>query len=105
MPYLIGTSPYRLGQLEYILSLMMVAVGLNIVLGFAGQLFLGPSALFAGGGYLAAILATHYTSMQSLPAMCAVAVVAAIVLAAVAAIPALRIGGFYLGMVTLFMAS
>src|SRR5579862_7236196 len=38
------------------------------------------------------------------PPLCLVAVVAAVILGAVAAIPALRIGGFYLGMVTLFAA-
>src|SRR5580658_9454093 len=94
IPYLMGHDPYRLGQLDYIISLVMVAVGLNIVLGFAGQLFLGPGALFAGGGYLAAILATHHTTMQSLPAMCLVSVAASLVIAAVAAIPTLRVGGF-----------
>jgi branched-chain amino acid transport system permease protein len=104
IPHLVGTGPDKLDQLEYILTLMMVASGLNIVLGFAGQLFLGPSALVAAGGYTAAVLATHYTPMQSLPAMCAVSIVAAVLLGAVAAIPALRIGGFYLGMVTLFAA-
>ena len=36
--------------------------------------------------------------------MCAVSVGAAIILAAVAAIPTLRVGGFYLGLVTLFLA-
>ena len=104
MPYLIGTGPDKVGQLDYIEALMMVASGLLIVLGFAGQLFLGPSALFAAGGYTAAVLAEHTTLLQSLPAMCVVAIAAAVILAAVAAIPALRIGGFYLGMVTLFAA-
>lgn len=104
IPHLIGTGPAKLDQLEYILTLTMVASGLNIVLGFAGQLFLGPSALVATGAYAAAVLATHYHAMQSFPVMLVVSIVAAVILGAVAAIPALRIGGFYLGMVTLFAA-
>jgi ABC-type branched-subunit amino acid transport system ATPase component/ABC-type branched-subunit amino acid transport system permease subunit len=104
MPYLIGTGPDKLDQLEYILALMMVASGLNIVLGFAGILFLGPSALVATGAYAAAVAATHTSTLQSLPAMCLISVVAAVILGAIMAIPSLRIGGFYLGMVTLFAA-
>lgn len=104
IPHLVGTGPNKLNQLNYILALMMVASGLNIVLGFAGQLFLGPSALLAAGAYAAAVLAQHHPALQSLPAMCLIAIAAAVVLGAIAAVPALRIGGFYLGMVTLFAA-
>jgi ABC-type branched-subunit amino acid transport system ATPase component/ABC-type branched-subunit amino acid transport system permease subunit len=104
MPTFIGSSTYRLGQLDYILSLVMVAVGLNITLGFAGQLFLGPSALFAVGGYTAAVVAFHSTVMQTLPLMCLAAIATTVIVAAAAALPSLRMAGFYLGMVTLFLA-
>ena len=104
LPFLIGHGAYRLGELEYIVSIVMVACGLNIVLGFAGQLFIGPSALFASGGYVAAILASRYEEMQSLAMMCLVSVLAAIVVAGLAAIPTLRVSGFYFGMITLFFA-
>src|SRR5215471_8711268 len=89
VPYWVGTGPDKLNQLDYILALIMVACGLNIALGFAGILFLGPSALLATGAYAAAILAQHHTAFQSLPAMSLVAIVAAMVLAALLAIPSL----------------
>jgi len=104
MPYLAGQDIFELGQLEYILALAMMAAGLNIVLGFAGQLFLGPTGLFGISGYMAAYLALHYQIAQSLLAMCIVGVVAALVLAGLVALPALRISQFYLGMITLFLA-
>lgn len=104
MPTFIGNNSYRLGQLDYIIALLMVAVGLNITLGFAGQLFLGPSALFAVGGYTAAVVAFHSTAWQMLPLMCVAAVGTCLIVAAVAALPSLRMAGFYLGMVTLFLA-
>ena len=104
LPVVYGNDVQKLGQLDYILSLVMVGVGLNIVLGFAGQIFLGPSALFAAGGYASAVAATHYTSMQNIYAMCLISVVVSVVLAAVIAALTLRVGGFYLGMVTLFIA-
>ncbi len=104
LPLVYGTAVQKLGELDYVLSLVMVGVGLNIVLGFAGQLFLGPSALFAAGGYASAVAATHYTSAQNIYAMCAISVVVSVLLAAVIAALTLRVGGFYLGMVTLFIA-
>jgi ABC-type branched-subunit amino acid transport system ATPase component/ABC-type branched-subunit amino acid transport system permease subunit len=104
MPLLIGTDVEHLGQLEYIVALVMVGIGLNIVLGYAGQVFLGPGALMCAGGYAAAVLANYYTPFQNLPMMCLGAVVVALILAGILATTTLRAGGFYLGMITLFMA-
>jgi ABC-type branched-subunit amino acid transport system ATPase component/ABC-type branched-subunit amino acid transport system permease subunit len=104
LPVVYGSGVQKLGELDYILSLVMVGIGLNIVLGFAGQVFLGPSALFAAGGYASAVAATHYTSAQNIYAMCLISVVVSVILAAVIAALTLRVGGFYLGMVTLFIA-
>lgn len=104
LPYILGQDVFELGQLEYILALAMMAVGLNIVLGFAGQLFLGPTGLFGISAYMAAYLANHYQVAQSLIAMCLVGVVASAIVAGLVALPALRISDFYLGMVTLFLA-
>ena len=56
------------------------------------------------GGYAAGVVAEHHTTLQSLPAMVGVAIVVAVALAAITAIPALLVGGFYLGLVTLFLA-
>jgi branched-chain amino acid transport system permease protein len=105
VPIVLGwSSTYRLGELEYILALLMLATGLNIVLGYAGQLFLGPSALFGVAGYAAAIVAIHNASLQNLWVMCLIGVIAALIVAAAVALPSLRIGGFYLGMLTLYLA-
>jgi branched-chain amino acid transport system permease protein len=104
LPYLFGTDVYHLGQLTATLSLIMVAMGLNLVLGYAGQLFLGPGALFAVGGYTAGYFSEHYSAMQSLPMMCLTAVIGSVVVAAIVAIPTLRISGFYFALITLYMA-
>lgn len=103
MPMLIGSNTFRLGQLDFIASLLMVVAGLNIVLGFAGVIFLGPGALFAVAAYAGGVIATRYTSLSDLPVLCVFGIVASVIVAALAAIPSLRIGGFYLGMVTLFL--
>jgi ABC-type branched-subunit amino acid transport system ATPase component/ABC-type branched-subunit amino acid transport system permease subunit len=104
LPFLVGHDVYKLGQLEYIVAMAMIAVGLNIVLGFAGQLFLGPTGLFGISAYMAAYLAYHFGPAQSLFAMCLVGVAASLVVAVVIALPALRVSEFYLGMMTFFLA-
>jgi ABC-type branched-subunit amino acid transport system ATPase component/ABC-type branched-subunit amino acid transport system permease subunit len=104
IPFVWDVSTLQQGQLSYIVSVLMVSIGLNLVLGYAGQLFLGPGAMFAGGAYAAAYMAVNHTEFQSLWAMSVVAVIASVVLAAIAALPTLRVSGFYLGLVTLFMA-
>jgi branched-chain amino acid transport system permease protein len=96
-------SPYRLDQFDYILSLVMVAIGLNVATGFAGQLSLGPSATFAVGGYTAVVLANDHPGV-GLAAMAVAAMAAAGVFGLVVGLPALRVGGFYLANVTLFFA-
>jgi ABC-type branched-subunit amino acid transport system ATPase component/ABC-type branched-subunit amino acid transport system permease subunit len=104
IPLFAPGDTYLLGSMEYVLAMVMVAVGLNIVSGYAGQLSLGPGAIFALGGYCAALLADHLPTHVGLAAMCAGAAVVAAVAGLIIGIPALRIGGFYLAMVTLFIA-
>ncbi|MGE0880513.1 MAG: ATP-binding cassette domain-containing protein [Acidimicrobiia bacterium] len=104
LPTILNLNTLKVNQFNYILSVLMVAFGLLLVLGYAGQLFLGPGAMFAGGAYTAAYLATQNTMWQPLPMMCLAAVLASLVLATIAALPTLRVAGFYLGLVTLFMA-
>jgi branched-chain amino acid transport system permease protein len=104
LPVVYGSTVGKLGELDYILSLVMVGIGLNIVLGYAGQAFLGPSALFAAGGYVAATVASHIAALQNLAAMCVASILVSVLLAAIIAALCLRVGGFYLGMITLFVS-
>ena len=104
VPYVAGTSGARLGQYYFIVAMVMMALGLNIVMGYAGQLFLGPTALFSAGGYAAAYLAQEHTWLQGLPAMCVVSVITGLVIAAALALPTARISGLYYGLLTLYIA-
>jgi ABC-type branched-subunit amino acid transport system ATPase component/ABC-type branched-subunit amino acid transport system permease subunit len=98
-------SGFRLQELEYVLAVTMIAVGLNVVTGFAGQLALGPGGIFGVAGYAAAVLASHHPAVIGLALMCLIGLVAASVVGLVVGIPALRVGGFYLGMATLALAA
>ncbi len=103
-PYLGHSQEYQLDRLEYIFTGIMVAIGLNIVTGFAGQLSLGPGAVYAIGGYAAAVVANDHPIVVGLPLMCLIALVAAAAIGLLIGVPSLRVGGFYLGMTTLFFA-
>jgi branched-chain amino acid transport system permease protein len=77
---------------------MLLALGLNLVIGFVGLLDLGFMAFYAIGAYTAALLAIQGWSF----AACALAAAAVTVLIRVAVgFPALRLRGDYLAMVTL----
>src|SRR5690349_20488194 len=101
-PYLGHSQVYELTRLEYIFTGLMVAIGLNIVTGYAGQLSLGPGAVYAVAGYAAAFVANDHPTVVGLAAMCGVALVASGVLGLVIGVPSLRVGDFYLGMTPLF---
>ena len=101
-----GLGLHRLGSMNPIFIYVMLALGLNIVVGFAGLLDLGYAAFFAIGGYTAAFL----TSPQSpLPEQYKtdfwVAMVLSWVVAALFGVilgaPTLRLRGDYLAIVTL----
>jgi ABC-type branched-subunit amino acid transport system ATPase component/ABC-type branched-subunit amino acid transport system permease subunit len=103
IPHLVGTDDYQLTRFEYIATFVMIAVGLDVVTGFAGQMSLGPGAIFALAGYSTAIYADNHPT-ASLLILCAIAVAVALVSGVIIGLLALRVSGFYLGMTTLFVA-
>lgn len=97
VPFVINV--YWLSIVNTILIAAIGAVGLNILVGFTGQISIGTGGFLAVGAFTSAIL---YERMQ-LPAV--VSIIAAVLLtAAVGAffgLPALRLKGFYLAIATL----
>ena len=86
----------------FVLLYIMLALGLNIVVGYAGLLDLGYVAFFAVGAYFYALLASphfdlHLPFWLLLPAGAAFACVFGVLLGA----PTLRLRGDYLAIVTL----
>ncbi len=77
----------------------IVCVGLNLLIGYAGQISLGHAGFFALGAYGSAIL----TSTYGLPPLAAMLLSAAVVglLAFVVGRPILKLKGHYLAMATL----
>src|SRR5919106_1765443 len=78
---------------------VLLALGLNIVVGAAGLLDLGYVAFYAVGAYATAMLTTnaHWSAWEALPVAVIIAMVAGVTLGA----PTLRLRGDYLAIVTL----
>jgi branched-chain amino acid transport system permease protein len=77
---------------------MLLALGLNLVIGFTGLLDLGFMAFYAIGAYMAAILAVHKVPFV----VCiGAAVLASTIIRVAVGFPALRLRGDYLAIVTL----
>ncbi len=78
---------------------IIVVLGLNLLMGYAGQISLGHAAFFGLGAYTSAILSTTYR-WDPLLALVAGLLCSALV-AILVGIPALKLRGYYLGMATL----
>lgn len=93
-------------QLTYLIQAAAFSVailGLNLVTGFSGQISLGHSAFFGIGGYTTAVLVTDHgwPFLATFP----VAAVLGLLFGFVVGLPALRISGLYLALVTLAIAA
>ncbi len=78
---------------------VILAVGLNLLMGYGGQISLGHAAFFGIGAYASGILTTRY-GWQPWAAIGA-GLLAALVIANAIARPVLRLRGHYLAMATL----
>lgn len=92
-------SRYLLATLVFIALNGLAAVGLSLVMGFAGQVSLGQAAFFAVGAYVSGVLtATHgWNGWLAL----LVAVAAGALTAVAVGLPIFRLSGLLLAMATL----
>ncbi len=98
IPFLV-TSPYYLHLLQTIAIFAIVVLGLDIVFGYTGEVSIGHAALFGIGSYTAGVLSMHF-DLGFWPSLIVAPIVAA-GFGALLALPALRVTGPYLAMVTL----
>ncbi len=92
-------SNYQIGLLMRCMILMIVAIGLNVLIGHAGLVSLGQAALYGLGAYVAAWLAVK-VGMSFLPAM-VIAIAATALFGAILAYPTVRVKGVYLAVITI----
>lgn len=101
VPFLIG-SPYTMRLVDLALVYSIYALSLNVVLGYTGLINLGQSAFLGIGAYTTGIVAVK----TGLPfwACLSVSIIFGAVAGLVVGVPALRIGGHYLALVTIAFA-
>ena len=99
MPF-IGTEYLFRAILVPFLILSLAALGLNILVGYCGQVSLGTGGFMAIGAYAAWNLATRIPDLPLL-AVFLLAAACATVVGVLFGIPSLRIKGFYLAVATL----
>ncbi len=92
-------NPYYIHLVETIMIYAIVLFGLDIVVGYTGQVSLGHAGLFGIGAYTAGVLILKIDAPVYLTLPAAIAVTS--VFGAMLALPALRVTGPYLAMVTL----
>lgn len=102
-PLLVSQSGVRIGIT--VLLLAMLALGLNVVVGWAGLLDLGYVAFYGFGAYFYAIVASdqlpaHWPTWIAIP----VIVISTALLGALLSLPSRRLVGDYLAIMTLFFA-
>ena len=90
---------YILHVMARLFVYVLVALGLNLLVGYAGQVSLGHAAFFAIGAYTAAVLA-EWWQWSLVPCVVAAALVTAAV-GYLLGLPCLRLTGLYLAMATL----
>jgi branched-chain amino acid transport system permease protein len=95
-------KPSEYGELTDILVLALAAMSLNLLIGFTGQISIGHSAFFGVGSYtLAVLVADHgWSPGWTYP----VAALLCFAVGVLVGIPALRLKGPYLSLVTLALA-
>ncbi|MEU7000757.1 branched-chain amino acid ABC transporter permease [Nonomuraea sp. NPDC046570] len=95
----VDASQYTLTILTSAAIFVMLASGLNIVVGYCGLLDLGYAAFFAVGAYTSGVVATRFDLplLATVPVVLVTTVIAGIVIG----IPTLRLRSDYLAIVTL----
>lgn len=101
LPFLV--SDHDLFTLGRVLAVAMCVASLNLVVGFSGQVSLGHGALFGIGGY-AALMSIRDLGLPPAAGVVFGALVCG-ALGVVIGIPAVRLGGFNLGLFTIVIAA
>jgi len=95
----IFASAYFLSVVNSICITIIAALGLNIILGYCGQISIGHAAFMAVGAYTSAILSYHLGWSFSITFP--LSIITSGLVGLVVGMPALRIKGFYIAVSTL----
>ena len=92
-------NPYYVGVLIFLGINLIIAIGLSLLMGYAGQISLGQAAFFGIGAYTTGILTTRLSMplFLSFP----ISLLLTVTIAFIVGLPTLRLKGHYLAMATM----
>ena len=95
-----STGSFSLGRYGVAITYVMAAVGLNLAIGFAGELVLGHAAIMAISAYVSGVLSAQFgwSFGTAFPA----GIIAGVVFGLAMLLPGLRVRGWYMSLLTLF---
>ena len=102
LPIFQELRPNEYGELTDICILALAALSLNLLIGFTGQISIGHSAFFGVGAYTTAILVKDYAWSPGWTFVAAAVICFGV--GVLVGLPALRLKGLYLTLVTLALA-
>jgi branched-chain amino acid transport system permease protein len=94
---------FQVGNLNKVLCYAIAVLGLNLLTGYNGQISIGHGAFFGIGAYTSVILVSDHGWPHFATVLAAAGL--AFVVGALVGLPALRIEGLYLALVTLALAT
>ena len=100
MPKLLAQHQYL--NLDIAVAMAVAAMSLNVLLGYAGQISLGHGGLLAAGAFMSGIVTSRWGGSMVFGMLLAIAVTGG--LAFLLGLPALRLKGLYLAIVTVVFA-
>ncbi|MCW2975178.1 MAG: branched-chain amino acid transporter permease [Actinomycetia bacterium] len=97
-----GLSSYHQGLAARVAVYFIAILGLNILIGYTGQISIGHGAFMAIGGYTTAIMSAdhHLNLIATLPLSFAITFACGLIVG----LPALRLSGVYLALATFALA-
>lgn len=97
----LGLSYTATRQIELTLILSLIVVGMNLSLGFAGELAMGQTAMYAAGAYIAGMASK--LGVTDIWLQILIGAASALVVGLISGIPGLRLGSWSLAMTSFFL--
>lgn len=99
LPFIVSNNKYKIGVMTTAGIYALIVIGLNLLMGYAGQISLGHAGFFGIGAYCSGLLDVRMGISPWITTI--IAVIFTALIAYIIAIPTLKLKGHYLAMATL----
>ncbi|MGQ9607667.1 MAG: branched-chain amino acid ABC transporter permease [bacterium] len=99
LPFIVSNNNYKIGVMTTAGIYALIVIGLNLLMGYAGQISLGHAGFFGIGAYCSGLLNVKVGLSPWITTI--IAIIFTAIIAYIIAIPTLKLKGHYLAMATL----